>query len=495
VTLRRKFDFEGQDQQALVLNEEINKKLTEASRELLTSFFTLIRTTSFHAFSNEATRQIIQKMLPKLQTLLEQDYEIYIEHTGTDFIVNERWIKLLPQLHEMFANLGKLFAERELGALRITFLPNEKQLVEFVRIFLSVRPGTGQPFSVLQNLLWHHRVSWISIEPFEEGVVYDVKRVNMRAFTRQVYFHAIEVTRQLYHQAAQKKSLKLKSAKRVVQFFVDLFLDTGPDPQTDFLLLLTHVKNWLGYRYNHAVNVCILTLGQAQRLGIPRAELRDLGIAALLYDIGFASFPEQLMEKEELSTTEREQIHRHSAIAVPLLLNTTFIDSAILKAVCVAFTHHLGAVQGGYPDYAWGLQSLSSQLVSIADRYDALTTPRPYRSKAIPPPLALFELARSSSKELHPNLVRHFLDWMGSYPPCTFVRLNTGEIGYVIGLPRNESLPDAPPLRLISQNRLGAFVDLSQCDRQGNRLRSIVQLLDPFEENLHHFHIRDILAS
>ncbi len=462
-----------------VIDQDLQQQLLLLSQEILIQFHTLLRTTTFHLMNNRASLQVIDKILSSFQVLLQYEYEIHIEYTGSDFLVNERWTRLSRRYQEAFKNLKEMFALRKIGSLWISALPSREDLGIFVSLFHSISTDSEDPFHELQSLLWQHQIEWLSITKFEESLLRDVPRLNLHTYVRQTYFYAIHTTQQLYVQASQSKPLKLKTAKRIIQAFVEIFVNPRARQEVDFLLFLTQIKNSMGFIYNHAVNVAILSIGFAHSLGLSRNTLRDIGIAAILHDIGQVKIPKHILENPHRQGHDKLLYERHPVFAVPLILNTSFIDSAILRSVNIAFSHHLGIQHGGYPDYGWGTQSLASQIIQIADLFDEMTTFRKGHPPAKAPPVALAEIAMMPRSQLHSILVRKFIDWYNPMPLGTVVRLQTGEIGYVI-LAREEGRPhDRPVIQIISLQspRYGESVDLMEVDENGRYLWHIQEIL------------------
>ena len=114
------------------------------------------------------------------------------------------------------------------------------------------------------------------------------------------------------------------------------------------LLALTALKNYDNYTFTHMVNVSILTMGQARGLGIDGALLRELGLSALMHDIGKVKTPPEILNKpEKLTEREYEVLKRHTVDGAEILRGTPEIPAL---APVVAFEHHLRIDGSGYPD-------------------------------------------------------------------------------------------------------------------------------------------------
>jgi response regulator RpfG family c-di-GMP phosphodiesterase len=136
------------------------------------------------------------------------------------------------------------------------------------------------------------------------------------------------------------------------------------------LLALTALKNYDNYTFTHMVNVSILTMGQARGLGIEGSVLRQIGLAALLHDIGKVKTPPEILNKpgqayrrgirdSEASHHGRRGDPPHDAGGSPL-------------APIVAFEHHLRADGSGYPGGSPGRRStLPRCCAAFPTSYDA----------------------------------------------------------------------------------------------------------------------------
>jgi putative nucleotidyltransferase with HDIG domain len=144
------------------------------------------------------------------------------------------------------------------------------------------------------------------------------------------------------------------------------------------LVPLTALKSHDDYTATHISNVAVLTMALADRLGLPPAFVRQVGVAALLHDIGKMKIPAEILNYPGQLTTEQVSlIRRHPEVGAEMLMNTPGVPQL---AVVVAFEHHLQADGGGYPDVPRGWQiHLASAMTHVADVYDALRSNRPYR--------------------------------------------------------------------------------------------------------------------
>jgi putative nucleotidyltransferase with HDIG domain len=142
---------------------------------------------------------------------------------------------------------------------------------------------------------------------------------------------------------------------------------------------MAQVKDHDEYTFVHTVNVSILSAALAESIGMSADQVCDVTFAALLHDVGKQHTPAQILKKpERLSETERKQMERHTVDGAAILLSRPNVPDF---APIVAFEHHANLDGTGYPNLGRNKRPhLASQIVHIADIFDALRTNRPYRA-------------------------------------------------------------------------------------------------------------------
>ncbi len=176
--------------------------------------------------------------------------------------------------------------------------------------------------------------------------------------------------------------------------------------------------------------------------------------------------------------TEWEDMRSHPIYASRTLLGVSRPSTSIMKAVIVAFEHHLNYDMTGYPKTELkDTVTLFGSIVSIADRYDAMTTARAYR-KNLTPYEALHYLIDRAGTACDPVLVKLFVDIMGLYPPGTVVELTNGEVGVVCEPPAVGRPLEKPKVRVINGREPGRVFDLD-IRVEGHRALDILRVLNP----------------
>ncbi|MEI6206954.1 MAG: HD domain-containing phosphohydrolase [Desulfuromonadales bacterium] len=207
---------------------------------------------------------------------------------------------------------------------------------------------------------------------------------------------------EVYEAVNRKERFKPSGVTATVAELVEAFNREG-----EAILMLAALREQDEYTFTHAANVCILTMAQAISLGIQGQLLNDIGMAAMLHDIGKMFVPEEILTKPGKLTEEEIKLMRlHPVKGGRYLMETSGIPQL---AGIVAYEHHMFENSGGYPaaPSGWKL-NLASQMTTIADVFDAMRTRRSYKEPLSPRKIANM-LLEKAGKEFNPQLVTNFL--------------------------------------------------------------------------------------
>jgi HD domain len=176
------------------------------------------------------------------------------------------------------------------------------------------------------------------------------------------------------------------------------------------MLPLVDLKDYDEYSVTHSLNVSLLTMGLAERVGLSGSEVHDYGIAALLHDVGKTLVPLEILHKAgRYSAAEREVMNRHPADGARLILHA---NEDLELAAVVAYEHHILANGGGYPTVRFRRACHpASRLVQVCDMFDALRTRRPYR-EAWPLDRAITSLRKRAGAEFDSQFVEALVAMM-----------------------------------------------------------------------------------
>jgi putative nucleotidyltransferase with HDIG domain len=181
------------------------------------------------------------------------------------------------------------------------------------------------------------------------------------------------------------------------------------------IYLLGTVKSFHEYTYTHLINVGILTMSLAGEMGFNGSQLLEVGIAALLHDVGKSFIPDEILNKTGvLSQEERAIIETHSLRGGLHLMKLVGIPKIVILS---AIEHHQKYDGTGYPFIKPGWKpNIVAQMISITDVFDALRSRRSYNE---PKTLKVIEdiLRKEKGTTFNPVLVDMFIKMINPEDP------------------------------------------------------------------------------
>ncbi|HEX6694316.1 MAG TPA: HD domain-containing phosphohydrolase [Longimicrobiales bacterium] len=177
----------------------------------------------------------------------------------------------------------------------------------------------------------------------------------------------------LMHQVREGNALPVTEAEAVAHSLFAAMRRTGP-----VTLPQLPLRRMAEYVAVHAINVSLLAMALAEAAGVDNRAVRDIGLAALLHDVGMTRVPVELLARaDQLSDAERELVQRHPLEGARIIVEA---DASLELAAVVAYEHHLRPDRGGYPRLKYRrTPHYAARLVQLCDVYHALRSPRPFR--------------------------------------------------------------------------------------------------------------------
>ena len=221
------------------------------------------------------------------------------------------------------------------------------------------------------------------------------------------------------------KIINTQKAKSIVAELANNIIENS-----DAAIWLTNLKSRDEYTAIHSVNVCVLSLAFGKALGLENNQLTELGIGALLHDIGkmYVSL-ETLNKPGKLTNKEFNTIKLHPVTGYKMLLKSKGLSDNSLDIVK---SHHERLDGTGYPD---GLKEdeirYLTRLVTIIDVYDAITSDRVYHD-GMTSHEALKSMYEWAPGNFDIQLVQSFIRSIGIFPVGSLVELKSGHIGLVV---------------------------------------------------------------
>ena len=189
----------------------------------------------------------------------------------------------------------------------------------------------------------------------------------------------------------------------------------------------------------HALNVAVISLLIGRTLKLSASELLDLGVGALMHDIGKFELPDRLRHLEEgFSSAETSAYRDHVAKGVAQGRRLGLSPGAL----AVLAQHHEHADGSGFPQKLNADRlSLPARIVAIVNRYDNLCNP-PARIHPLTPHEAVSMLFSQGRKRFDASVLSAFIRMMGVYPAGSLVQLTDDRYAMVVGV--NSSRPLKP---------------------------------------------------
>jgi putative nucleotidyltransferase with HDIG domain len=343
----------------------------------------------------------MERAYGELLDLMQADEPITLFLAGEDVVVNRRRLVCVSPATEKFARILK---SKEIE--RVTFLPGlqENEFHQFVRDLASA----DSPSIVSRNCIKLGKVKLRINESDGSGENADpgdAEGTSRRSFHHTALPAGQEANelKEQYLKIHQEKKLDIGEVGQILtKFMSELRRNISP------IYLLGTVKSVHEYTYTHLINVAILTMSLAGELGFTGKQLLEIGIAALLHDVGKTFVPDEILSKPGLlSQEERAIIESHPVKGGIHLMGLAGIPKIVILS---AIEHHIKFDGTGYPAIKPGWKpNIVSQMISITDVFDAMRSRRSYNE---PKTLKVIEeiLRKEKGTTFNPVLVDTFLE-------------------------------------------------------------------------------------
>ncbi len=194
------------------------------------------------------------------------------------------------------------------------------------------------------------------------------------------------------------------------------------------------IRSYENYIYSHSVNVCIISLMIGLDMGFNRTEMENLGIGALLHDIGRIFIdPKPLDQSGQLELREYDQIKKHTRLGYEILKKKFEVN---FLSAHVALQHHEREDGSGYPRGLSGKRiHRFAKIVAVADAYDAMTS---QRIRGIPSHQAIQVIKSEADTKYDKHVVDSFIKVVAPYLLGTVLQLRNGDTVLVIRVTRSE---------------------------------------------------------
>jgi HD-GYP domain-containing protein (c-di-GMP phosphodiesterase class II) len=220
----------------------------------------------------------------------------------------------------------------------------------------------------------------------------------------------------------------------------------------------------------HAINVTVISLLLGQQLGLDKASMFDLGVGAMLHDIGKLELPDRVRWIDPaapgVSQPERLFYQEHVAHGVTQGQRMALSPGALL----VVAQHHEMIDGSGFPQRLQGDRlSMAARIVALVNRYDNLCNPA-HPAQALTPHEALALMYGQMRKRFDAAVFGAFVRMMGVYPPGSVVQLSDERYAMVVSVNAARPLKPRVLVHDLRGKREDALpLDLETCPELGIR--------------------------
>ena len=452
-------------------------------RNFMIAFYAALRAIKLYPLEHTAVQKALAELAQVAEELRAEEGELEFRISGEFIFLNETRLRLDLSNYATFGHILTLMKLAGIGTIQVGVKGSPRDWTLLLSLLgAETKSGPGDRFKEIVSRLKEAKIETFQLEAPAETATDKEFNEEAKAAANRTYSQSVAVTKDVINSVRIGRTPNIRKIKRVVQGIVDQVLN-----EETSLIGLTAIRDYDEYTFTHSVNVCIFSVALGRRLGMTKLQLYELGLAALMHDIGKSRVPLDMLQKNgELTEEEWKWMAAHPWLGVLVLFQfRRQQDELSYRAMTVCQEHHMKVDLTGYPKCIRPRQmSLLSKIVSIADGYDAATTRRVYRTEALAPSAVLEEMRDNPRRGLDQVLVKAFINLLGIYPVGTLVVLDTFELAVVSAASPNPELLSRPTIKIISDAQGNTIspplqVDLAVPEAGGQYARTIIKTADP----------------
>lgn len=429
--------------------------------------------------------QAVQKSLAELAAAAAEsraaDADLEVRVHGEFIFVNGTRLRLDLSNYASFGRVLELFRSNGVGVLRVLREAAPREWFSLLTLLTTLGGSAEADADELARRLHAAGVDAFEVAADAEAEEDVEEREVARAAARRTYAQSVALTKDVINSVRMGRVPSARKIKRAVQTIVDQVLTEEAS-----LISLTTLREYDEYTYTHSVNVCIFAVALGKRIGMSKLQLYELGVGALMHDIGKSRVPTDLLHKSTaLDDDDWRRIIAHPWLGMLTLFQLRGQQELPYRAMVVAHEHHMRRDFTGYPRVIRPRQlAMTSKIVAVADAYDAATSRRSYQTKPYPPSAVLQEMRDNPKRGLDPVVVKAFITLLGIYPSGTLVVLDTFELAVVLAANPNPEMLSRPRVVIVSDGRGNLLQppiesDLAATGPDGQFARTIIKTADP----------------
>lgn len=457
--------------------------LRRRGRDFIISLYGTLRTIRLYPVEHTAVRRSLSELTGIAKEILTREHELEFRVSGEFIFINATRLRLDITNYASFGFLLRLCRESGIGVIRV----HEDATDRAWLVLLSRLDSTSAdaPDDRRESLVAHLAsagINSIELGAPQDGETDPEQTEHVKGAANRTYARSVALTKEVISSVRLGRAASIKKIKRVVQGIVDQILT-----EETSLIGLTAIHDYDEYIFTHSVNVCIFSVALGSRLGMTKLQLFDLGLSALMHDIGKSRIPVDVLQKsDDLSDDDWRRIAAHPWLGVLALFKLKGQQEEVTyRAMTVAYEHHMRGDLSGYPQVIRPrTRIMTSKIVAVADGYDAATSRRAYQTVPYSPSAVLKEMRDNPRRGMDALVVKAFINLLGIYPVGTLVVLDTFELAVVSAANPSFDALSRPIIRIVSDADGNMVVpplevDLAQVDGNGDYPRTIIKTADP----------------
>ena len=466
----------------------LDQQMVMLGIQLVTQLNVLIKTSRIYERTNAALDKPVDAMLTLIKTMAH-DQPVTLRLQNDFLFLGDSHLKVNAQQMAVATSIIDALNAWKIGGMTFSLTVASKDLREFAALFVGLDPD-NKTIEDLQKEITARGIAGIELkeqrqlqirkEP-EAGCTDPKAQRKMNA--KNGYANVAGAVGAMTQSAREGGRVNFKQARRAIQNIIDRMADDETS-----VLGLTTLRCHDQYTHNHSVNVSLLSMALANRVGYPKVDLADLGLAALFHDMGKSTIPMEVLNKPgEFTDDDWVAMRNHPTEGVLGLSKMRGLTNLPGRMAAASFEHHMNLDFSGYPKLTvpWTI-SLTGRILTIADCYDAMTSSRVYRREPMSPSKVLNMMLSKSGKSFDPVLLKLFVNCVGIIPIGSLVMLETSELAVVIKPATDKANAERPFVRVITDPQgnsvdHGREVDLTEKDETGDFRDNIIRLIDNTE--------------
>ena len=454
-------------------------------RDLLFAMAAATRALQLYPLENQAVVNALAELDATARALMDQEGELSVRYVGDFFFVNDLRLRIDLASYATFGLVGRALQRHGIGTVQAFPGAGTAEWTAFLSL-LTAEPNGDDRFGRFAERLARSAVLHLAVHPDQDRDPEPDE--NARQMAKRAYAQTVAVARETMSALRMGKGVSIRPVKRAVQSIVDQVLTNETS-----IFGLTTLRDYDEYTFTHSVNVCIFSVALGKKLGFDKHQLYELGLGALLHDVGKAKMPWELINKNgPLTTEEFAVMQEHPAEGLLSLFALRGLAELPLRAMLVAYEHHMKIDQTGYPrSVRPRTPTLFGRIVAVADGFDAATTKRSYQAQPWPADHVLREMRDNHTRGFDPLIVKAFISMTGIYPVGSLVILDSYELAVVVAASTRPDAMHQPTVRIIHDSMgipldPAPLLDLTQVNpATGEPLRAIIKTTDPERYGIH----------